>query len=217
MNIIDVLKTRFSAKEYDTTKVFTEEEIEQLKTILQYAPSSTNCQPWHFVLATTPEGKDRVAKSVRQSFAFNEPKIMKASAVVVFCARAEIPEEYLENVLAKEEADGRYPAPEFKAAINGGRHTFVNYHKYDYKDLIHWSEKQLYLNLGNFLLATAALGFDSVAMEGVDTKVLDAEFGLREKGFVSSIVVAIGKHADNDFNATTPKSRLSTEELIEQI
>ncbi|MFI3215006.1 MAG: nitroreductase family protein [Eubacteriales bacterium] len=90
-------------------------------------------------------------------------------------------------------------------------------HKYDYKDFQHWADKQVYLNLGNFLLGVAALGLDAIAMEGLDLKVLDEEFGLREKEFTSSIVVAVGYHKESDFNKDLPKSRLSKEEIIERI
>ena len=90
-------------------------------------------------------------------------------------------------------------------------------HKYDYKDYQHWADKQVYLNLGNFLLATASIGLDSLAMEGVDLKIVDQEFGLREKGFTASLVVAVGYHTDEDFNKDLPKSRLDKSEIIEKV
>ena len=47
----------------DESQFFTPEQAEQIKTLLQYSPSSTNSQPWHFIVASTEEGKARVAKS----------------------------------------------------------------------------------------------------------------------------------------------------------
>ena len=41
----------------------TAEQIEQLKTLLRYAPSSVNSQPWHFIIASSEEGKARIAKA----------------------------------------------------------------------------------------------------------------------------------------------------------
>ena len=67
------------------------------------------------------------------------------------------------------------------------------------------------------LLSAAVLGLDALPMEGLDMKVLDEEFGLREKGFTSAIVVALGYHKDNDFNATLPKSRLDKDTIIERV
>ena len=68
--------------------------------------------------------------------------------------------------------------------------------------------KQVYLNVGNFLLGVAALGLDAVPIEGFDAAIFDEEFGLKEKGYTSLVVVPVGHHSVEDFNATLPKSRL---------
>lgn len=217
MNIIEVLEKRYSTKEFDATKKLSTEQIDQIESLLQLSPSSTNVQPWHFVVANTEEGKKRVAKASQGFFIFNEQKVLDASAVVVFASKAYIDDEFLQHILKQEEKDGRFPEAEFKAQNHGARSTFVNMHKLDYKDAQHWAEKQLYLNLGNFLLGVASLGLDALPMEGLDMKVLDEEFGLREKGFTSAIVVAVGYHKESDFNAKLPKSRLLKSEIIDRV
>ncbi len=42
--------------------------------------------------------------------------------------------------------------------------------------------KQVYLNVGNFLLGVAAMGLDAVPIEGVDFAILDEEFDLKAQG-----------------------------------
>lgn len=217
MDILNILNNRYSAKEFDKTKKLTTEQITQIEDLLRLSPSSTNIQPWHFILATTDEGKKRVAKGASGFFSFNEAKVLDASAVVIFASLVDLTEDHLHNVLEKEEQDGRFPQKEFKEQNHGARSIFANMHKYDYKDFQHWADKQLYLNLGNFLLGTASLGLDSIAMEGFDLKALDEEFGLREKGFTASFVVSVGYHSSNDFNKDLPKSRLSKDEIIEKV
>lgn len=217
MDLIKVLNTRYSTKEFDPSKKLSDEELTTVEALLQLSPSSTNVQPWHFVLAATDDGKKRITKATQGFFSFNEQKVLDASAVVVFAAKTQITDEYLSRVLNKEDMDGRFAQPEMKEANHMGRKTFVDIHKFDYKDAQHWAEKQLYLNLGNFLLGLAHLGIDALPMEGLDMKVLDEEFKLREKGFSSAIVVALGRHAETDFNASLPKSRLPREEIIERV
>lgn len=217
MNIINLLQKRYSAKDFDSSKKLSDEQVADIKLLLQLAPSSTNIQPWHFILATTDEGKARVVKSMHDFYSFNADKCMGASAVVVFATRVDISEEYLLHVLDVEERDGRFTEPEFKDQMHGGRSIFHGMHQYDYKDATHWAEKQVYLNLGNFLLGVAAMGLDALPMEGCDMKVLNEEFGLREKGFTASFAVAVGYHTDQDFNASLPKSRLPQSEIIEEI
>ncbi|MCA1023801.1 oxygen-insensitive NAD(P)H nitroreductase [Halobacillus litoralis] len=217
MEPIQALNQRYSTKEFDQEKKISAEDIEKIKGMLQLAPSSTNVQPWHFILATTEEGKKRVAKGAVGTFSFNEPKVLDASAVVVFATKTDITDEFLHHISEKEDQDGRFAEQKFKEMNHNVRKMFVDTHKFDLKDLYHWSEKQTYLNVGSFLLGVAELGIDAVPMEGMDMKALDEEFNLREKGFTSSVVVSLGYRKSTDFNAELPKSRLDQAEIIEEV
>lgn len=216
MNIKETLNWRYSTKEFDPTKKISNEDFEQVKALLRMSPSSTNIQPWHFVIANTEEGKKRVTQGTQGFFQFNETKVLNASHVVVFCSRTSADQGYMQHLLDLEEADGRFPNEEIKQMVNGGRNIFTDMHRYDFKDLQHWMEKQVYLNIGNFLLGVAALGIDALPMEGVDLKKIDEEFGLREKGYTSVSVVSIGYRTESDFNSPekTPKSRLPENEVF---
>ncbi|APD06582.1 major NAD(P)H-flavin oxidoreductase [Flavobacteriaceae bacterium UJ101] len=214
MNLIEILNKRYSTKEFDATKKISEEDFNQIKALLRLSPSSVNSQPWHFIIANDEEGKKRISKSTQGFYAFNEPKVMNASHAIVFCAKVGADEKYMRHLLDKEDQDGRFAEEQFKEQLHGGRMMFANMHRYDYKDLQHWLEKQVYLNMGSLLLGVAALGIDAVPMEGVDLKALDEEFNLREKGYTALAVVSLGYRTETDFNAKLPKSRLSEEEII---
>ena len=219
-NITYYAKKRQSVKAYDSSKKISAENLEKIKELLRYSPSSVNAQPWHFVIASTEEGKNRIAKATDVLYPFNSNSIREASHVVVFASRLDTPEEYLQRLLAQEKKDGRFDAdPEvFKAKMDGGRKMFINVHKEKFNDVPHWLSKQVYLNLGHFLLGVSALGIDSTPMEGVDLDTLDKEFGLREKGFSSICVVPLGySDAENDFNALLPKSRLPYSDILTEV
>ena len=62
MNVIKALNWRYSTKDFDPNKKISEEDFAKVKEILRMSPSSTNLQPWHFVIANTDEGKKRMAK-----------------------------------------------------------------------------------------------------------------------------------------------------------
>lgn len=215
MNLIEIARRRYSTKAFNPNKKISDGDFEQLKTLLRLSPSSVNSQPWHFIIADTKEGKDRIRSGTRKSFSSNDAKIRDASHVILFCAKTGIDEAYLSHILAQEEKDGRFSGPVFKKEdMKKGRAFFTDLHRFDLKDAQHWMEKQVYLNLGTLLFGAAALGIDAVPMEGIDHKALDEEFGLREKGYTALVIVALGYGAQEDFNAELPKSRLSENEII---
>jgi len=216
MNIKKILDWRYSTKEFDPSKKISAEDFEQIKALLQMSASSTNIQPWHFIIAESEEGKKRVNKGTEGFYSFNASKVSNASHVVVFCAKTEINEAFLKQLLDQEDKDGRYPNEEIKENMHQARKMFTNIHKYDLKDQQHWIEKQVYINLGNLLLGAAALNIDAVPMEGIDVKAIDTEFKLREKGFTAVAVVALGYRTESDFNTPdkTPKSRLPQDEIM---
>lgn len=217
MDIVSIALQRYSTKAFDASKKLTADEAEKIKTLLRYSPSSTNSQPWHFIVASTEEGKARVAKSAAGGYVFNERKMLDASHVVVFCAKTAMDDAWLEKVVDQEDADGRFATPEAKAANHKGRTFFADLHRKDRQDDHEWMARQVYLNVGNFLLGVGAMGLDAVPIEGFDADVLDAEFGLKEKGFTSLVVVPVGHHSVEDFNKSLPKSRLPEEVVVTEI
>lgn len=219
IHITDFAKKRHTAKAY-TPRRISDDDMTQVRDLLRFSPSSTNLQPWHFVIAETEEGKARVAKAAAEKFPFNVAAIQNASHVIVFASRIEADEPYLLKVLEQEETDGRFAGnpDEFKPAMHNGRSMFVDIHKSQIGDAPSWLAHQVYLNLGQFLLGVATLGIDATPMEGVDTDVLDAEFGLRNKGYTSLFVVPIGyADAQADYNGALPKSRLTEAEIITSV
>jgi nitroreductase/dihydropteridine reductase len=216
MNLKETLNWRYTTKEYDTTKKVSDADMVEVKNLLRMSPSSVNLQPWHFIVAETTEGKARIAKGTQGFFGFNESKVTDASAVVLFCSKIDADDAYYQHIANTEDKSGRFPNENIKNGFLGAVKAFAGIHKYDLKDLQHWMEKQVYLNIGNFLLGVASLGIDATPMEGIDVKALDEEFGLREKGYTSLVAVSLGYRAESDFNSTekTPKSRLSEREIF---
>ena len=212
-------KNRHTVKAYDPSRKISDADVEKIKELLRFSPSSVNSQPWHFILTSTEEGKKRVTKGT-EKYPFNTPSILNASRVVVFCSKLDIEEPYLQRVLEQEEADGRFAAdPEtFKLQTHSARNMFINLHKHDFKDVQHWMDKQVYLNIGQFLLGVASLGIDATPMEGIETAAIDAEFGLREKGYSSLVVVTLGYYdSETDYNAGLTKSRLPYSEILTEV
>ncbi|WP_439239266.1 oxygen-insensitive NAD(P)H nitroreductase [Lonepinella sp. BR2919] len=199
---------RYSTKVFDANRKISAQDWAEIQDALRQSPSSVNIQPWHFIIADDDAGKARIAKAFA-NYPFNANKVIDASHVVVFACLNQASDEFLKAVLAQEDKDGRYATADQKKAGDDVRRLFLNIHREELKDEPIWFAKQVYLNLGFTLMAAAALGVDSVPMEGADFATLDAEFGLSEKGYHSLAVVAFGYRAEEDFNAKLPKSRLT--------
>jgi nitroreductase/dihydropteridine reductase len=214
IDIARIATTRRTCKAFDASKTIDPAKIEALCTVLRYAPSSVNAQPWHFVIASSPEGKAKVITATQGGYAYNAPKVRDASHVVVLCARTDLDDAHLAAVLAQEDKDGRFVSAEAKATQGNARSFYVGLHRNELKDASIWMEKQVYLALGTLLQGAAVLGIDACPMEGFDQSALDAALGLRERGLTSIVLVALGYRSAADFNAKLPKSRLPTEQLF---
>ena len=216
MDIARIATTRHTCKAYDASRKIPADQVEQLKTLLRYAPSSVNSQPWHFFIAETDAGKARFAKATPEGspYAANLPKVKNASHVVALCARTNIDDAHVAALLAQEEKDGRFPTPEGKEMQNKGRSFYVGLHRNDPQDMQAWTQKQIYLAL---LLGAATLGIDATPIEGFNPQALDQELALNEKGLKSVVMVALGYRSAEDFNAKLPKSRLPAGAVLTEI
>ncbi|MDD2741846.1 MAG: oxygen-insensitive NAD(P)H nitroreductase [Rhodocyclaceae bacterium] len=214
MTLVERVTSRRTCKAFDPARRVDAAAMEQLKTLLRFAPSSVNSQPWHFVIADSEAAKARITDTLQGGFAYNAAKARNASHLVVFCARRSLDEAHLAEVLAHEDAVGRFGTPEAKAGQHTSRNFYVGLHRDQLQDLDAWIDRQVYLALGTLLLGAAELGIDACPMEGIDCAGLDAALGLEARGLRSVVMVALGYRSDDDFNAVLPKSRLPAAAVI---
>lgn len=217
MKLSELVKERYTTKVFDPGFRLSDEQVDEIKMLLQYCPSSTNSQPWHFIIAGTEQGKSRIASAAAGRYEVNLPKIKNASHVVVLCSRSFIDDNYLESLLKNEERDGRFVDSDAMKNQRNVRSFYTGMHRFEMKDVQQWTEKQIYIVLGTLLLGAAELGIDACPMEGFDPEILNRELGLREKGFTASLIVALGRHAGNDFNKKLPKSRWPQDYIFTEI
>mgnify|MGYP000863932364 CR=1 FL=1 len=208
-SIADISARRYTCKAYDPTKKISSEKIAELYKVLQNSPSSVNSQPWHFLVLESDEAKKKALPGI---FEFNQPRVQNASHVVIFLARNEFQPEYLKEIVDQEDKDQRFASPELKEANDKGRQYFVGLNNHSSEQLHQWQDRQVYIALGNLLLAAASLDIDSTPIEGFDSAKIDEIFDLTAKGYRSVVVASLGYRSDEDINAKLPKSRLPFEE-----
>ena len=214
MNLSRIIQNRHSCKAFDPTRTLSAEQVQQLQDLLYWAPSSINAQAWHFFLASSAAGKEKIALGMAgDAYSYNAKKVRDAALVVLFCARSDLGDADIAAVLAQEEKDGRFASAEAKAKRLAACHFFTNWHR-GQGDVPEWLARQAYIPLGQLLLGAAAMGLDACPIEGFDPQVMDEALGLPARGLRSLVALAVGWRSAEDFNAQLPKSRLPQEQVL---
>lgn len=81
MNVIDALRSRISANQYDQSKSLTTEDIHYLVSAAMEAPSAYNIQHARFLAVTEP-----AAKAALREIAYGQAKVTEAAATFVVLA-----------------------------------------------------------------------------------------------------------------------------------
>jgi nitroreductase len=210
---LDKLMGRHLTRYFDPGRTIPEATLEKLLTFLRSTPSSTNVQPNHFYVLSTPESKERLANNLGERFRDNGEKVMNASHTIILTTRADIPDSHLDAVFAKERADGRFPDPAKQDLWESMTRDFINLRSYGYKDVNHWMEKQTYMAVGMTMMAAAELGVDATPLEGFDPTSVDKAFKIRETGHSTTVLLALG-YPDPEKIYTNPISRFDADQLF---
>lgn len=217
MDLLNVSKTRYTTKAYDPIRKISKEQIARLLEILRLTPSSINIQPWHFFIADNQAAKERIAKALVGKYAYNAPKVLDSSHTILFCTKADISEQHLDNLLAQDDISGRFKDEKAKQGQKDSRSGYVNYYRNEKGDIQRWAENQTFIALGQILLAAGIEGIDATPIGGFDEQIINDELQLTEKGLVPSVLLTLGYRSENDFNAQLPKSRLDKEQIFTQL
>lgn len=196
MSFLDNMKKRYTVKKYNPQGNISDEQISQLKEILNLSPSSINSQPWNFIFVNRGELKTKLAES---SF-INKEKVLDCSHLIIFQV-IKNPEDF-EKQIEENLPEGN-----------------VNYYKNRVKTLGEtavkaWLGHQVYLSLGVLLSACADMGIDSTPMEGIEPDQYDDI--LKNENYETLFAVAIGEKNETDTNQPkfNPKTRLEAEKVI---
>lgn len=214
MDLLNISKTRYTTKAYDSSKKIPQEQFNRLLQILRLTPSSINIQPWHFFIIENDHAKQRIAKSLVGKYAYNAPKILDASHSILFCTQADITEQHLSELLDQDDQSGRFKDDTAKQAQQDARTGYVDFYRNEKGDIQRWAENQTFIALGQTLLAAGIEGIDATPIGGFNEQIISEELGLAEKGLIPSVLLALGYRSEKDFNATLPKSRLKEEHIF---
>lgn len=196
MDIIKLLQSRYTTKVYDPSFRLSEEQLATIKEVLRLSPSSINSQPWAFELIEDESLKSVLAEESRS----NLERVKQASLLIVFYTYRDV-ETFIKERIDTQETPAQ------------AQTYFHNYVASQGSEAIQaWQTHQIYIALGVLLTSLASMGLDSTPMEGIDVDKYDKILG-REK-YRPVLAVLVGRHAEDDFNHPSRKSKQRRNDVI---
>ena len=196
MDIIKLLQSRYTTKVYDPSFRLSEEQLATIKEVLRLSPSSINSQPWAFELIEDESLKSVLAEESRS----NLERVKQASLLIVFYTYRDV-ETFIKERIDTQETPAQ------------AQTYFHNYVASQGSEAIQaWQTHQVYIALGVLLTSLASMGLDSTPMEGINVDKYDEILG-REK-YRPVLAVLVGRHAEDDFNHPSRKSKQRRNDVI---
>lgn len=197
MTIQELLLKRFATKKFDPTKKVSEEDLHYILECGRLSCSSTNSQPWKFVVITNPELRAKL-----REVSYGQPQVTDAShLIVVATMKHAMDHAAITRALIAEQA-GEESAQHYEAMVKGSTPDTPE------KELA-WLQRQVYLPLQAMIIAAMERGIDSCPMEGFQPEKYSNILELTD--CVPTALLTLGYAAAPGF----PKVRLSLEQITE--
>ena len=211
--ILKDLTHRHTCKKYDPTKRIPQAELDVLYEAMRLSPSSINSQPWKFIVIKSEEAKERMYRTFKNKYQFNQQHVFESDQIILFAHHAYYTREDYAKIVDKGIEDGRTKPAEREKAFGGFMFAEMNTDKNGFNG--NWTKAQLYIAFGNTLHTLARLNIDATPLEGIDVDLVHEEFKEELDGYHCHVALAIGyQHEEEDFNAKLPKSRLAREDIF---
>lgn len=229
----EVVAKRRSVRRF-TDRIISDEVLDNCLDMAMLAPSSSNLQPWQFVVVESPKIKQEAAR-----LCMNQNAAKTASRLIVCIARTDTWAEHAEDVLRYYPVQ---PAPkivqtyyrklaplEFKLGflktlvpikwllVRFTRHIKkkpMAEPRYNLAGIKQWATLSTALACENLMLAIRAHGFDSCPMGGFDERALKKLLKLNKHQHVL-MVIGAGERAEGGIYH--PQFRFARERFVSQI
>lgn len=202
-DLFTIINERKSVRKYDSTVKISREEIEEILTEATKAPSSSNLQPWRFIVIENEEAKREL-----RTIANNQEQIETSSAVIAVLGDKEMFHNVEKVYRANYEA-GFMDQANMERMIQNSNTLYRNAPEEIRKNIASFDAGLVSMQL---MLVAKAKGYDTVPMGGFD-KVKFAERFQVEGRYMPIVLIAIGKAAVPAFQTT----RIPVKDIVDFI
>lgn len=203
------LRWRYATKQFDASRKIPADTWAALEESLVLTPSSFGLQPWKFMVIEDPAFRFQLLAE-----SWKQPQVTDASHYVVLTARTDLTAEDVDSWIACM-AEVQGVAVDSLAGYKGVVEGFAQ--AMSQEDRHQWNSRQVYIALGQLMLAAAVLGIDACPMEGISKEGYDHVLGLAGSGYSTAVACALGYRADSDRYAKAPKARFARSQVIEHL
>lgn len=203
--LVSALKWRYSVKKFDPAAKIPAAAWKALEESLVLSPSSYGLQAWKFFVVD-----DKALRAKLQPVSWGQSQIVDADKLVVFAVRKDFGEADVDRFIERICEVRRVP----KEALESYKGMMMKSASQPPEKVAAWLTRQVYIALGVFLTAAAALGVDACPMEGLDKDEYDRILGLPEKGWHAVFAATAGTRAADDAYAKAAKVRFEHSEVV---
>jgi len=204
--VISALNWRYATKKFDVTKKISDADFDVLVESVRLSPSSLGLQPWKMLVV-----KDVKLREKLKVAAHGQPQVLDSSHFIVFAARKNLNEEYINSYLSNV-AQIRKQTDE---TLGGYKQMlFGSVSKKNAQQILEWNTRQTYIALGVLLESAALFKIDACPMEGFNPEQFDQILNLTETDYSSVVIAAVGYRSVEDKYASTPKVRFAKKDIV---
>ncbi|MGD8189736.1 nitroreductase family protein [Brevibacillus ginsengisoli] len=199
VDFFQVIQERRSVRHYDPTWKIPQQEMEEMLAQAVLAPSSSNLQPWRFLVIDDPTLKEKLLPIAR-----NQQQVVEASAIIAVLGDYEGYKKS-EQIYQKSVEKG-FMTEEVKQTLVGNiTKSYSNRDPEIIKEIALVDGGLVSMQL---MLIAKAKGYDTVPMGGYDEQEFIKVFQI-PKRYVPIMLIAIGKAVEPGH----PTTRLSIDEV----
>lgn len=197
----EVIHARKSVRKFDSEYQIAPEVIEEMLQEATLAPSSSNLQPWRFIVIQDDQAKKKI-----KEFSFNQEQMETSSAIIAVIGDTEmyhnIDEIYLSNLKA-----GNIDEVNVQRQIDNAKALYPNAPTGARLTIAAFDAGLVSMQL---MLIAKAKGYDTVPMGGFDKAQFAKEFNLEDR-YVPLVLIALGKAAAPAYGSTRlPLEKITT-------
>ena len=212
-DIIEGFKLRHATKEFDSTKIISNDDMQFILETAHLSPSSFGFEPWHFIVV-----QDKQLRELFKPVAWGAPLKLDTASHFVLGLAMKAPmvkhdAAYIQTMMNEVK---KMPAE----VVEMYSKFYREFQERDFdldtdKKLFDWSSKQAYIALGNMMTAAALTGIDSCPIEVFHQQEAEAllkeKFGVDTDKYGLAYMVAFGYRKSDPVN---PKTRRNFEDIV---